>query len=219
MSILISYSQMCGKMITYKGDENISWSYVFVVLYEAENIWLLCFHGFIWGYLLARFQYETGEQSHEKSTQASYSNSFPNSTHVSLPDSTKPLPRPMLTYYQWCSVAFTSEQFHEYSWIESIICVSEPQLSSQHLVNTLKPRQDGLHFADDIFKCIFLNEDKRMSFNISLKFVPKDPVNNIAALVQIMAWCHPGDKPLSEPMMVSLPTHICVTRPQWVKMM
>ena len=31
-----------------------------------------------------------------------------------------------------------------------------------------------------------------------------------------MAWRRPGDKPLSEPMMVSLPTHICVTRPQWV---
>ena len=31
-----------------------------------------------------------------------------------------------------------------------------------------------------------------------------------------MAWRRPGDKPLSEPMMVSLPTHICVTRPQWI---
>ena len=30
-----------------------------------------------------------------------------------------------------------------------------------------------------------------------------------------MAWRRPGDKPLSEPMMVRLPTHICVTRPQW----
>ena len=36
------------------------------------------------------------------------------------------------------------------------------------------------------------------------------------ALVQIMAWRRPGDKPLSGPMMVSLLTHICVTRPQWV---
>ena len=52
---------------------------------------------------------------------------------------------------------------------------------------------------------------------ISLKFVPKGPINNTSALVQIMAWRHPGDKPLSELMMVSLPTHICVTRPQWVK--
>ena len=31
-----------------------------------------------------------------------------------------------------------------------------------------------------------------------------------------MAWRRPGDKPLSEPMMVSLSTHICVARPQWV---
>ena len=31
-----------------------------------------------------------------------------------------------------------------------------------------------------------------------------------------LAWRRPGDKPLSEPMIVSLPTHICVTRPQWV---
>ena len=49
-----------------------------------------------------------------------------------------------------------------------------------------------------------------------MKFVPKGPINNIPALVQIMAWRRPGDKPLSEPMMVSLPTYICVTRPQWV---
>ena len=32
-----------------------------------------------------------------------------------------------------------------------------------------------------------------------------------------MAWRRPGDKPLSEPMVVRLLTHICVTRPQWVK--
>ena len=51
---------------------------------------------------------------------------------------------------------------------------------------------------------------------ISLKFVPKGPINNNPALVQIMAWRRSGDKPLSEPMMVSLLTHICVTRPQWV---
>ena len=42
------------------------------------------------------------------------------------------------------------------------------------------------------------------------------PINNIPALVQIMAWCHPGDKPLSEPRMVTLLMHICVTRSQWV---
>ena len=82
--------------------------------------------------------------------------------------------------------------------------------------NTLRLRQNGRHFADDIFKCIFLNENVWISAKMSLKFVPKGPINNISTLVQIMAWRHPGDKLLSEPMMVRLPMHICVTRPQWV---
>ena len=51
---------------------------------------------------------------------------------------------------------------------------------------------------------------------ISLKFVPKGQVNYITALVQMMAWCLPGDKPLSDQMMQSLMTHIYITRPQWV---
>ena len=85
------------------------------------------------------------------------------------------------------------------------------------LLNSLRPRQNGRHFADDISKCIFLNENVWIPIKISLKFVPKGPINDIPALVQIMAWRRPGDKPLSEPMLVSLPTHICVTRPQWVK--
>ena len=84
------------------------------------------------------------------------------------------------------------------------------------LVNTLKPRHDGRYFADDVLKCIFLNENVWISLKIALKFVPGGPINNIPALVQIMAWRRPGDKPLSEPMLVLVPTHICVTRPQWV---
>ena len=53
-------------------------------------------------------------------------------------------------------------------------------------------------------------------FKISLKFVPNVPINNISALVWIMAWCQPGDKPLSEPIMVSFRTHICIIWPQRV---
>ena len=83
--------------------------------------------------------------------------------------------------------------------------------------NTLGPRQNGCHFADDIFKCIFVNENVWIPIKMSLKFVPKGPINNIPALVHIMAWHRAGDKPLSEPMMVILPMHTCVTRPQWVK--
>ena len=83
-------------------------------------------------------------------------------------------------------------------------------------INTLRPRQNGRHFADDVFKCIFLNENVWISLKISLKFVAKGLIDNFPPLVQIMAWRRPGDKPLSETMMVSLLTHTCVTRPQWV---
>ena len=84
-------------------------------------------------------------------------------------------------------------------------------------LNSLMLRQNECHFADDIFNHISLNENVWIPIKISLKFVPKGPINNIPALVQIMAWRRPGDKPLSEPMMIISPTHICVTRPQWVK--
>ena len=63
----------------------------------------------------------------------------------------------------------------------------------------------------------FLDENVWILINISLKFVPRSPINNIPTLVQVMAWCRPSDKPLSELMMVRLQTHICVTRPQWLK--
>ena len=82
-------------------------------------------------------------------------------------------------------------------------------------INTLRPTQNGRHFADDIFICIFVNENGWVSINISPNFIPKGEINNMSALVQIMAWRRPGDKPLSEPMIVSLLTHICVTRHQW----
>ena len=84
--------------------------------------------------------------------------------------------------------------------------------------NTLRPRQNGRHFADYTFKRIFMNENVRILIDISLKFVPKGLINKISALFQIVAWRPSADKPLSEPMMVNLLTHICVTRPQWVKM-
>ena len=56
-------------------------------------------------------------------------------------------------------------------------------------INTLRPGKNGRHFPDDHLKCIFLNENIWISINISLKFVPKGRINNIPALVKIMAWC------------------------------
>ena len=84
------------------------------------------------------------------------------------------------------------------------------------IINSLRLRQNRRHFAEDVFKCNFLNGNVWIPIKISLKFVPTGPINNIPALVQIMAWRRPGDKPLPEPMMDSLPTHICIIRPQWV---
>ena len=56
-------------------------------------------------------------------------------------------------------------------------------------------------FAVNIFKCIFMDENFCASIWISLKFVPKGPIDNKAALVHVMAWRRKGDKPLHEPML------------------
>ena len=83
-------------------------------------------------------------------------------------------------------------------------------------VNTLSPRQNDRQFPDGIFKCIFLNENIWISIKMALKFVQNGPFDNITSLIQIMTGRRFDDKPLSQTMMVSLLTHICVTRPQWV---
>ena len=82
-------------------------------------------------------------------------------------------------------------------------------------INILRLRQNGRHFADGAFKRNFLNEIVRISklkfffffFEISLKFVPKGPIKNMSALVQIIAWSRQGDEPIADPMVVRLTTH------------
>ena len=46
-----------------------------------------------------------------------------------------------------------------------------------------------------------MTEKNCILINILLKFVPKGPIDNNPAVVQIMAWRRIGDKPLSEPML------------------
>ena len=106
-----------------------------------------------------------------------------------------------LEYWQCQSTSFMMTSWHGYAF----------------RFTTLRPTRNEQHFADDIFKRIFFNENVWILIIISLKFVSNGPINIIPALRQIMAWRRPGDKPLYEPMMVNLLTHICVTRPQWVK--
>ena len=64
-------------------------------------------------------------------------------------------------------------------------------------VNSSRKGQNVRHFADDTFKCIFVNE----KFCILMTFVPKGKIDNNQALVWIMASRRIGDKPLSEPML------------------
>ena len=64
--------------------------------------------------------------------------------------------------------------------VESILVIDpgiDPKiLVCQEEINTLRREQNGLHFADDIFKCIFLNEIVWRSIEIFLKFVPEGPL-------------------------------------------
>ena len=79
----------------------------------------------------------------------------------------------------------------------------------------ISPTQNGRHFADDIFKCIFGNAMCFILIAFPLKFSPKVKTYNNPVFVQIMSWRRlPGAKPLSEPMMVIWYMYICVTRPQ-----
>ena len=95
-------------------------------------------------------------------------------------------------------------RWHAIVWISDDRILQCQMASLGYTELTQKQRQNGRHFADDVFKYIFLNGNLWISIKISLKFVPKGPINNIPALVQIMAWRQTGDKPLSEPMIVYL---------------
>ena len=96
----------------------------------------------------------------------------------------------------------------------NLVCVLSVRVNySQQCRNDINGRWEYSksiirHFTDDIFKCIFLNENMWILINISLKFVPSGQIDNIPLLVQMKAWCRRS----------SLLTHICVTWPQWVKL-
>ena len=95
-----------------------------------------------------------------------------------------------------------------------ILCLASPALKFVLLVNHVvageatfvfinssPPEQNGRHLADDIFRCIFVNEKFCISIQISLKLVPKGQIDYKSALIQVMALCRTGDKPLPEPML------------------
>ena len=85
---------------------------------------------------------------------------------------------------------------------------THPGYHSGLSINSSSPRQNGHHFTDNIFKCIFVNENSFILIQISLKFVPKGLIDNKSTLVQFMSWRRTGDMPLPEPMLPSSLTYI-----------
>ena len=111
---------------------------------------------------------------------------------------------PFVTMVRYVHQTTASNSFQLW-WLRCIIMVSRC-IKSIHIHgiriaygNILRPRQNGRHLANDTLKRISLNDNGRISIGISLTFVPRAQINNISALVQIMAWRRPGDRPLSEP--------------------
>ena len=80
-------------------------------------------------------------------------------------------------------------------------CFDALTLPTVTVINSSPLGQNGCHFANDNFRCIFVNEKFRILIKIALKFVPQGPIDNISALVSIMAWRQIGDKPLSKPIL------------------
>ena len=74
-------------------------------------------------------------------------------------------------------------------------------MASKFFLTHLPLNKMAAILANDNFKCSFVNENDRIPIQISLKFVPKSPIDNNPALVMIMVWRRKCDKPLSEPML------------------
>ena len=77
------------------------------------------------------------------------------------------------------------------------------------MFHTLRARRYRRNFADDIF-------NDNVSISIKMFYSQGSNYKEIPALIHIMDWRRPGDKPLSQAMVIILLTHISVTRPQKV---
>ena len=93
-------------------------------------------------------------------------------------------------------------------WLPSGLIPSALFMRAQETLNTslelthLPLDKMAAILADDNVKCIFFNENDTILIWISLKFVPRCPIDNIPALVQVMAWHQTIDKPLHDPMLI-----------------
>ena len=88
-----------------------------------------------------------------------------------------------------------------YNLYSSFMCLNIAQYLWWEIINSSLPGQNGRHLGKDIFKCISWMGMTKIPIRISLKLVPRSPVGNKPALVQVMAWCRSGDRPLTGPML------------------
>ena len=124
---------------------------------------------------------------------------------------------------RWCRLRMKSHKTFEHAnRVVSLMCVCCENMREYHYqgcetehqshindycletildFNSSPPGQNGHHLADDIFRCIFVNEYFCILLKISLKFVPRGPIDTNPVLVQIMACRRKGVKPLFEPML------------------
>ena len=96
----------------------------------------------------------------------------------------------------------TMIQHKDYYGCEKPTGCKPPDLPIKHSLTHWGWDKMAASLADDIFKCISLHENFWILNKISLKYVTWGQIDNMAALVEIMAWRWTGAKPLSEPMMV-----------------
>ena len=119
---------------------------------------------------------------------------------------------PLLTDSRWISIKFdVRHSFWQVMYTEGVwshwgeLIESRCRiLHSKNSINSSPPGQNGRNFTDDMFKRIFVNENIWMLNKFSLKCALWGWIHNMSALVQIMVWRRPGDKPLSEPMLTQL---------------
>ena len=118
--------------------------------------------------------------------------------------------RPLKFSYH-CVVYIQLEKWHsklvKYKWTE--LTFLSFNSSVLYAISTLRLRQNVCHFADDVFKCIFLNENFWISNNMSMKCVSQGLIDNIS-LIQVVAWCHQATSHyLNQWWLWSLLMHIC----------
>ena len=94
-------------------------------------------------------------------------------------------------------------------------CLGLNELRNQcwFIIHTLRPRQHGYQFADDIFKINFL---AWKLYSNSQELVSKYPINNKPAMVQTLVWRQLMTSHDLNQWWPNLWTHLCITWPQWV---